>query len=151
MKLQIDATVEYALGRHTNIVTYHDLQVNSPYNTYLNPGLPPGPICNPGMESIEAALHPKHTSYLYYVAKNDGTGETRFRDDDGPAAAKRAKEPGQRPAECHEIERGCPKRVKNSAVHCRDSSEGKMLPHVPRTYGQYTFFFHLLALCVILP
>jgi UPF0755 protein len=78
MKLQIDATVEYALGRHTNIVTYHDLQVNSPYNTYLNPGLPPGPICNPGMESIEAALHPKHTSYLYYVAKNDGTGEHYF-------------------------------------------------------------------------
>ena len=78
MKLQIDATVEYALGHHTNIVTYHDLDVNSPYNTYLNYGLPPGPICNPGLASIEAALQPKHTSYLYYVARNDGSGKHYF-------------------------------------------------------------------------
>lgn len=78
MKLQIDATVEYAMGHHADVVTYHDLNVDSPYNTYRNPGLPPGPICNPGIESIDAALHPKHTSYLYYVAKNDGTGGHYF-------------------------------------------------------------------------
>lgn len=78
MKLQIDATVEYALGHHTNIVTYGDLNVQSPYNTYRHTGLPLGPISNPGVAAIQAALEPKHTHYLYYVAKNDGSGGHYF-------------------------------------------------------------------------
>lgn len=77
MKLQIDATVLYVIG-HRNIVTDADLQAKSPYNTYLNYGLPPGPIANPGLASIMAVLHPSHTNYLYYVVKNNGTGEDYF-------------------------------------------------------------------------
>jgi len=77
MALQIDATVAYALGG-VNHLTTTDLQVNSPYNTYLHSGLPPGPIANPGFSSIEAALHPAHTDYLYYVAKGDGSGGSYF-------------------------------------------------------------------------
>jgi UPF0755 protein len=77
MKLQIDATVEYVLG-HRDVLTDKDLQVDNPYNTYRYAGLPPGPIANPGLASIEAALHPAHTSYLYYVVKNDGSGEHFF-------------------------------------------------------------------------
>ncbi len=72
-KLEVDATVLYALGRHKSVVSFADLQVNSPYNTYLHPGLPPGPIANPGLASIEAALHPAATEYLYYVARADGS------------------------------------------------------------------------------
>lgn len=73
MKLQIDATVEYALGKHMDKLSYKDLEVNSPYNTYVNYGLPIGPISNPGIKSIEAALNPAKHDYYYYVAKNDGT------------------------------------------------------------------------------
>ncbi len=77
MKLQIDATVEYALGVHKTIYTYKDLEVQSPYNTYLVPGLPVGPICNPGKASIAAALEPASTKYIYYVSKFDGS-KTHF-------------------------------------------------------------------------
>lgn len=71
MPLQIDATVQYTLPEWKDRLLYSDLEVDSPYNTYRNKGLPPGPICNPGMESIKAALHPAETSYLYYVLKDD--------------------------------------------------------------------------------
>jgi UPF0755 protein len=77
MRLQLDATIEYILG-HQNIVTDADLRVNNPYNTYLYPGLPPGPIANPGLLSIEAVLHPSLTDYYYYVVKNNGSGEHYF-------------------------------------------------------------------------
>lgn len=73
MRLEVDATVQYALGEHHDRLYYRDLRVNSPYNTYLNPGLPPGPISNPGLESIKAALHPAKVDYLYYVARPDGS------------------------------------------------------------------------------
>jgi UPF0755 protein len=73
MPLQIDATVLYALGRHKSRVLTRDLQVASPYNTYRRTGLPPGPICSPGLKSIEAALRPAKEDYLYYVAKPDGS------------------------------------------------------------------------------
>jgi len=73
MKLQIDATVLYALGKHKNLVTYKDLKVDSLFNTYKHPGLPPAPICNPGLAAIEAALTPARSDYLYYVAKPDGS------------------------------------------------------------------------------
>lgn len=73
MKLQVDATVLYALGRHKQTITFKDLKVESPYNTYKEVGLPPGPICNPGVASIRAALQPAHEDYLYYVARPDGS------------------------------------------------------------------------------
>ncbi len=71
--LEVDATVLYALGRHKSSVTYEDLKVGSPYNTYLHAGLPPGPIANPGLGAIRAALHPARTDYLFYVARPDGS------------------------------------------------------------------------------
>ena len=70
--LQSDPTVTYALGIFRNRVFYSDLNVKSPYNTYRNRGLPPGPICSPGLESIQAALRPARVDYLYYVARADG-------------------------------------------------------------------------------
>lgn len=73
MMLQIDATVIYSLGRHKDIVTYKDLEVKSPYNTYKNKGLPIGPICNPGRPSILAAIKPVNTNYLYYILKKDNS------------------------------------------------------------------------------
>ena len=73
MPLQIDATVLYAMGQHKSRVLYRDLKVDSEYNTYRNRGLPPGPIANPGLACIEAALRPARTDYLYYVAAPDGS------------------------------------------------------------------------------
>lgn len=67
MLLQIDATVRYALNKWDDIVTYDDLKVDSPYNTYLYTGLMPTPICSPGLASIEAAIAPADVDYLYYV------------------------------------------------------------------------------------
>lgn len=78
MKLQIDATVEYALGHHVAVVTDKETKTKSPYNTYSVSGLPPGPIDNPGEKSINAVLHPAKTNYIYYVAKGDGSGEHYF-------------------------------------------------------------------------
>lgn len=72
MPLQIDATVQYALPRWKPRLSYQDLQVDSPYNTYRHKGLPPGPICSPGRSSLEAALDPASVDYLYYVATGDG-------------------------------------------------------------------------------
>ncbi|MGE5582805.1 MAG: endolytic transglycosylase MltG [Bacillota bacterium] len=71
--LQSCATVEYSLGKHKERLYYKDLQVNSPYNTYLHQGLPPGPIANPGLASLKAAVSPAKVRYLYFVAKPDGT------------------------------------------------------------------------------
>ncbi len=80
MRLQTDPTVIYAItegetsfGRS---LKKKDLKIDSPYNTYLNYGLPPGPICNPGREAIMAAAHPAESDYLYFVA--DGKGGHRF-------------------------------------------------------------------------
>jgi UPF0755 protein len=74
MKLEADPTVQYALpDGPKKRLTYSDLKYSSPYNTYLNRGLPPGPINNPGLSSIEAALYPEQNKYLYFVARGDGT------------------------------------------------------------------------------
>ncbi|MGE5380397.1 MAG: endolytic transglycosylase MltG [Methylocystaceae bacterium] len=72
MPLQVDATVLYALGTHKETVTYKDLEVKSPYNTYRVKGLPPGPIAAPGLTSLKAAMAPEKHQYYYYVAKGDG-------------------------------------------------------------------------------
>lgn len=71
--LRADPTVKYALDNPSKRVTFADLKVDSPYNTYLYKGLPPGPICNPGIASIYAVLHPARTNYFYFVSNGDGT------------------------------------------------------------------------------
>ena len=70
--LQIDATIQYALKRPKENLSLDDLKVGSAYNTYENKGLPPGPICSPGRESLLAALNPANTDYLYYVLEEYG-------------------------------------------------------------------------------
>lgn len=72
MLLQADPTVQYALPQHVDRVLFKDLTVSSAYNTYKNPGLPPGPIASPGEASIAAALTPANVPYLFFVAKPDG-------------------------------------------------------------------------------
>ena len=72
MPLQTDPTVLYSLGKHKDRVLYKDLEVEDPYNTYLNKGLPPGPIAAPGASSIEASVYPAETNYLYFLADKDG-------------------------------------------------------------------------------
>ncbi len=78
MGLDVDATVQYAIGYTTQDgwwkknLTLDDLKIASPYNTYIHAGLPPGPICNPGLSSIDAVLHPTQTNYLYYLTGKDG-------------------------------------------------------------------------------
>lgn len=78
MPLQIDATIQYALGETKPVLTYDDLKVESPYNTYTHKGLPPTPIANPGLASLRAAANPAAVDYLYYVARADGTGRHYF-------------------------------------------------------------------------
>lgn len=71
MPLQIDATIQYARGKPKETLSLQDLKIDSPYNTYENPGLPPGPIASPSRESLQAAIKPAETDYLYYVLKAD--------------------------------------------------------------------------------
>ena len=78
MLLQIDATIQYALGKTKPVLTYDDLKIDSPYNTYKHLGLPPTPISNPGLAALKAAANPSDDKYLYYVARNDGTGRHYF-------------------------------------------------------------------------
>ncbi len=78
MLLQIDATIQYALGETKPLLTFDDLKIDSPYNTYKHEGLPPTPISNPGKAALRAAADPADVDYLYYVARNDGTGRHYF-------------------------------------------------------------------------
>lgn len=73
MLLQIDACIQYIMKDRKDRVLYSDLEIDSPYNTYIHRGLPPGPISNPGASSIEAALNPADVDYLFYFAKKDGS------------------------------------------------------------------------------
>jgi UPF0755 protein len=73
IKLQSCATVQYLLKEQKEVLTYKDLEVDSPYNTYKYAGLPKGPIASPGAKSIEAALYPDNVDYLYFVANKDGS------------------------------------------------------------------------------
>jgi len=73
MRLQSDPTVIYAFHLTNSRITRKELRTKNPYNTYRIKGLPPGPICNPGKESIVAALYPANINYLYFVSKNNGT------------------------------------------------------------------------------
>lgn len=86
IKLEADPTVQYAMGYQpaadqwwkTPVTLAEYSAVDSPYNTYLYPGLPPGPICNPGLSSIQAVLQPEQHDYLYFVALPDGSGRHVF-------------------------------------------------------------------------
>ncbi|KUK14086.1 MAG: endolytic transglycosylase MltG [Synergistetes bacterium] len=72
MKLESCATVEYILPKRKERLTFDDLKIDSPYNTYLYSGLPPGPICNPGLKAILGVFFPAKVDYLYFVSKGDG-------------------------------------------------------------------------------
>lgn len=76
MSLDVDATIQYILGKPGDWwpkeVLLDDLKIKSPYNTYLNPSLPPAPICNPGLSAIKAARSPAKTDYLYYISDKSG-------------------------------------------------------------------------------
>lgn len=72
MPLQLDASIEYVLDKPINMLTPEDLTIDSPYNTYLNRGLPPTPIGNPGIQAIAAVMDPIDSNYLYYITGNDG-------------------------------------------------------------------------------
>jgi len=81
MALDIDATLQYAKGKDSqgkwwSIPRSEDTSIDSPYNTYLNPGLPPGPIGNPGIGAIKAAVNPEESSFYFYI--HDSTGEVHF-------------------------------------------------------------------------
>ncbi|MHB8133463.1 MAG: endolytic transglycosylase MltG [Anaerolineaceae bacterium] len=85
MKLDSDPTVQYAIGYNkqqvtwwTNPLSIEDLQISSPFNTYLNNGLPPGPICNPSLSAIQAVVFPEESNYYYFRARCDGSGLHNF-------------------------------------------------------------------------
>ena len=78
MRLQVDATIQYALGEQKELLSYEDTELDDPYNTYTIDGLPPGPIANPSLESIKAALYPEEHNYLFYVTKKDGSNTHLF-------------------------------------------------------------------------
>jgi UPF0755 protein len=80
MRLEVDATINYLTGKNNPSSTLKDLNIESPYNTYRNYGLPPGPISNPGLASITSAVHPKESPYLFYLNRQD-TKETIFSKD----------------------------------------------------------------------
>jgi UPF0755 protein len=70
--IEADSTVNYITGKKTAAISYEDAQIDNPYNTYKYRGLPPGPICNPGLSSIKAAIYPKANDYWYFLSTKDG-------------------------------------------------------------------------------
>ncbi|MDP9072259.1 MAG: endolytic transglycosylase MltG [Actinomycetota bacterium] len=99
MLLQVDATLLYARGEHKNRVLDKDKEIDSPYNTYKKPGLPPTPIAAPGRAAMAAAIDPPDGDFLFYVTVNDCTGETVFAktnaEHERNVARRRAENPGQ--------------------------------------------------------
>ncbi len=107
MTLGIDATTRFALGQWSRPLRQSELATPSPYNTRINPGLPPGPIGNPGLASIKAAARPARTNYLFYVVKPCGRGQhafsatdAQFQRDVERYESERAKRGGNSPANC---------------------------------------------------
>src|SRR5947207_4701295 len=99
MLLQADPTVQYALGHHVGRVLYRDLTIDSPYNTYVHKGLPPGPVASPGVASLAAAANPANVPYLYFVATRDGHHEFRMTLEQHTDAVRevRATKPAKKP------------------------------------------------------
>lgn len=90
MPLQLDSTINFALGRNNVRVSEAQTKINSPYNTYRHAGLPPTPIANPGLDAIQAAMHPSGGPWLYFV-KMDRAGDSFFTDDPVAFAKQKAK------------------------------------------------------------
>jgi UPF0755 protein len=88
MKLQADPTIQYIIKGPPKTLSTRDLRIKSPYNTYQNYGLPPGPINNPGIQSIRAALYPLETNYLFFVAQGDGSHAFTSNEKDHEAAKR---------------------------------------------------------------
>jgi UPF0755 protein len=88
MKLQADPTIQYIIEGPPKTLSTRDLRIKSPYNTYQNYGLPPGPINNPGIQSIKAALYPLETNYLFFVAQGDGSHKFTTNERDHEAAKR---------------------------------------------------------------
>lgn len=91
MPLEADPTVQYAIGYWKKGLTYKDLEIPSPYNTYYVGGLPPGPICSPGVKSVEAVLNPAKIDALYFVADNTGKHVFNVKYDEHLKAKEKAK------------------------------------------------------------
>jgi UPF0755 protein len=107
MLLQIDATVRYATNNYASPITVSQLHSGSPWNTYVHKGLPPTPIDNPGLASIQAAAHPANTNYLFFVVKPCGSGEhvfsstlAQFTADQQRYTIARTRRGGRSPAQC---------------------------------------------------
>jgi UPF0755 protein len=107
MHLGIDATIRFAVGNWTEPLTQSQLATDSPYNTRTNPGLPPGPIGNPGLAAIRAAARPAETDHLFYVVKPGTCGEhafsatdAQFQQDVARYNAERARRGGKSPTDC---------------------------------------------------
>jgi UPF0755 protein len=100
MALQADPTVQYAIslkrGRRKSRLFQKDYQIESPYNTYLHPGLPPGPVNSPGIRSIEASLYPADVRFLYFVARPDGRHVFSRTYGEHLRAIRQIRNPGQR-------------------------------------------------------
>jgi len=88
MKLQADPTIQYIIEGPPKTLSTRDLRIKSPYNTYQKYGLPPGPINNPGIQSIKAALYPLETDYLFFVAQGDGSHKFTTNERDHEAAKR---------------------------------------------------------------
>ncbi len=93
--LQADATVQFILGKQRDRITFDDLKIKNPYNTYVNKGLPPGPIANPGRASLAAVVSPQKHDYFFYVTKKDGSSEHFFSKTLEEHVAKDAKSRGK--------------------------------------------------------
>ncbi|HET6343991.1 MAG TPA: endolytic transglycosylase MltG, partial [Myxococcota bacterium] len=78
MRLESCASVQYLLGKPKERLQLEDVRIPSPYNTYLHPGLPPGPIASPGVAALSAALSPERHDYLFFFALEDGSHRHRF-------------------------------------------------------------------------
>jgi len=107
MPLQLDSTVMFAMNKYGIRATFAQTHFKSPYNTYMNTGLPPGPIGSPGLASIQAAAHPKRSKYLFYVVKPCGNGrhsfsatDAQFQRDVRRYNDARAKRGGKSPTDC---------------------------------------------------
>jgi UPF0755 protein len=90
MQLGMESTVRYALGGKAGTLTYADVRVDNPFNTYIHKGLPPGPICNPGIAALDAAAHPADTKYLFFVTTGKD-GSSTFTDNAADFEAAKAR------------------------------------------------------------
>jgi uncharacterized YceG family protein len=107
MPLGIDATIRFAVGNWTEPLKESELAITSPYNTRTETGLPPGPIGNPGLESIKAAANPANSDFLFFVVKPCGEGEHAFSETDAEFQrdverynSERERQGGKSPTDC---------------------------------------------------